>query len=52
MYIYICDECDTVWMADVELAEDNCQRFDVFMEANGLKPLWNELADIERNWIG
>jgi ribosomal protein L37AE/L43A len=49
-FIYICDECDTIWRDGVELVEGNGQSFDGFMKANGLEPLWSELTDIERDW--
>ncbi|WP_216638008.1 hypothetical protein [Bacillus sp. FJAT-29814] len=49
-HIYICDECDTIWLEGVQFKEENCQRFDAFIEANGLEPLWGELTDIDRYW--
>lgn len=48
--IYICDECDTIWLEGNEIKETNCNRFDTFMEQYGLLPLWSELTNIERDW--
>jgi len=48
--IYICDECDTIWLERKDIKETSCNRFDNFMEQNGLLPLWSELSNIEREW--
>lgn len=48
--IYICDECDTIWLESNEIKETNCSSFVSFMEQNGLLPLWSELTHIEREW--
>ncbi|GHH99912.1 hypothetical protein [Neobacillus kokaensis] len=48
--IYICDECDTIWLDGEEINEENCKRFDDFMNQYGLQPEWTELSDIERGW--
>ncbi|MBN2797243.1 MAG: hypothetical protein JXR88_17660 [Clostridia bacterium] len=44
--IFICDECDTVWLTE-NFEPDRCVRFEDEMEKRGLKPLWSELKDIE-----
>lgn len=49
--IYICDECDTIWLNGDEIKEENCKRFDEYMNQLGLQPLWNELAPIEKTWL-
>jgi Zn-finger nucleic acid-binding protein len=46
--IYICDECDTIWLDRKDIKETNCNRFEDFMEQNGLLPLWSELTNIQR----
>ncbi|MFP7298918.1 hypothetical protein [Neobacillus niacini] len=48
--IYICDECDSIWLDDKEINVKKVKRFDDFMRKNNLKPLWSELTDIERDW--
>lgn len=45
--IYICGECDTVWLTD-DISKDNCQAFDCYMLKKGLSPLWSELEDIDK----
>ncbi|GAA0741790.1 hypothetical protein [Clostridium oceanicum] len=46
-YIYICDECDTVWI-DKNINEDNCKSFDDIMSEIGRNSLWSELSELER----
>jgi hypothetical protein len=46
--IYICDECDTIWLDRNDIKETNSNRFDEFMKQNGLLPLWSELTIIKR----
>jgi hypothetical protein len=41
--IYICDECDTLWLDGDEINEETCLRFDEFMNQHSLQPLWSEL---------
>ncbi|WP_053360765.1 hypothetical protein [Bacillus sp. FJAT-27251] len=41
--IFICDECDTIWLDGIEINEENARRFDQFMSEHGLPPLWSEL---------
>jgi hypothetical protein len=48
--IYICDECDTIWLDGGEIKEETCLRFDDFMNQHGLQPLWSELDCIEKSW--
>jgi len=48
--IYICDECDTVWLDQKELKEETCLRFDGFMKQHGLQALWSELTHIRKDW--
>jgi Zn-finger nucleic acid-binding protein len=48
--IYICDECDTIWLDGDEIKEETCLRFDEFMNQYGLQPLWSELDHIEKVW--
>lgn len=48
--IFICDECDTVWENGQEIIEGNCLSFKYYMTPHGLKPLWSELSNIEKEW--
>ena len=48
--IYICDECDTVWLDGKELKEETCLRFADFMKQHGLQALWSELTHIRKDW--
>ncbi|SEN36897.1 hypothetical protein SAMN05192533_11218 [Mesobacillus persicus] len=48
--IYICDECDTVWLDGRTIKEESCQPFDEFMNHRGLQTLWSELVRIDRIW--
>lgn len=50
LIIYICDECDTVWLNGDEMKEENCIAFDSFMHQHGLSPLWDEFACVEKSW--
>lgn len=47
MLIFICDECDTVWLTN-DIREDNCVNYHKFINEQGLKGLWSELYDIKR----
>jgi hypothetical protein len=41
--IRICDECDALWTAGVEIRSDNFKDFSAFAKSQGLKGLWSEL---------
>lgn len=41
MIIYICDECDTVWLHTID--DKTGLSFSQFMENQNQKPLWSEL---------
>ncbi len=45
--IYLCDECDTVWLTE-KIGEDNATNFEDFMTNRGLEPLWDELKNVEK----
>lgn len=45
--IFICDECDTMWLTS-DIRENNCINFKDFMNNLGVKPLWSELYDVTR----
>lgn len=44
--IYICDECDTVWLSP-ELRDIDAQSFENIMMDRGLNALWSELVEIK-----
>ncbi len=45
--IYLCGECDSVWLTD-NIGEDNATNFEDYMSEQGLEPLWSELDYIEK----
>lgn len=45
--IYICSECDTVWLEE-DFSKDKSLRFDDIMKNLDLEPLWLELEDLKR----
>jgi len=45
--IYICSECDTVWL-EKDFSKDQCVRFETIMDELGLSPLWMELDHLEK----
>lgn len=47
MQIFICDECDTMWL-NSDINENNCISFEDFMSELELKPLWSELCNITK----
>ena len=44
--IYICDECDLVWV-NLDINETNWETLTNFMNKLGLKALWSELENAE-----
>jgi uncharacterized protein YlaI len=47
VYIYICDECDTVWK-DERISNDSSLNFEDVMRDFRLQPLWSELIEVEK----
>lgn len=39
--IFVCDECDTVWLEKIDMQAGI--RFDIFMESEGCRVSWDEL---------
>ncbi len=45
--IYLCGECDTVWLTE-NITEDEATNLTDYMAARHLEPLWSELDYIEK----
>jgi uncharacterized Zn finger protein len=45
--IQVCDECESVWEADVELPAPATTTVERFLDERGLTPLWSELEPVE-----
>ncbi len=45
--IYLCGECDSVWLTE-NIGEDNATNFEDYMSEQGFEPLWSELDYIEK----
>jgi transposase-like protein len=42
--IFICEECDAVWLGQSNISRTNFIDFSVLMESKKLEPLWSELT--------
>ncbi|MCR1870473.1 hypothetical protein [Longicatena caecimuris] len=41
--IYICDECDTIWLNGETISHFNGTGFEEYAKANGFQSIWTEL---------
>lgn len=46
--VRVCQECDALWTAGVEIQNDNFIDFSTFAKSKGLQGLWTELQVLER----
>ena len=42
--LWLCDECEAVWLSEASIPTDEYHQFGAFMRARGLSGLWNELG--------
>ncbi|PID79367.1 MAG: hypothetical protein CSB19_02425 [Clostridiales bacterium] len=45
--IYICDECDTVWLTE-QIEEDRATHLESYMSSRALPACWCELERVEK----
>lgn len=41
--LFVCEECEAMWLSFSHIGKDSWVDFGVFMESKNLKPLWSEL---------
>jgi hypothetical protein len=45
--VHLCDECDALWPAGVEVAPSGFQDFSTYVAQFGLKGLWREVTALD-----
>jgi hypothetical protein len=49
MELWLCDECDALWLDEADIGTDRADAYWHFMEKHGLPPLWSELEVLTRD---
>jgi hypothetical protein len=44
--IYLCGECETMWLSRDEIGEESPTSFSDFMRQQGLRAVWSEIEEI------
>ena len=47
--VYVCKECEATWFSAREISISTFVDFGTYMEAMGLRPLWDELDVEDKN---